>query len=218
MRWPEGPPHLALNPPYLFIFFFFFCVLLFLSFLCFLIHKSLFFFSPRKGHVLFIFECLPLFLLSLFWPPPYSISLSLSLSLLFLSFFLSSCVSFFAFFWFLFLSLSFLFFLLCFCFMKGTTSKYSIAIFSSSMFSLFLVSCLAFLSNPFFLSLRFPDLSYVFCSTSINVFSFKTNNLKKKDRNVWSKGGLQQNGLFMNLCFAKCQKLSFFGHFLAIFG
>ena len=31
----------------------------------------------------------------------------------------------------------------------------------------------------------------------------------------WSKGGLQQNGFFINLCFGKCQKLSFF--FLAIF-
>ena len=41
-----------------------------------------------------MFECLPLFLLSLFWPPPFSISLSLSLS--------CSCpFFFFAFFWFL---------------------------------------------------------------------------------------------------------------------
>ena len=28
MRWPEGPPHLALNPPYL-LFVFFFLVLFF---------------------------------------------------------------------------------------------------------------------------------------------------------------------------------------------
>ena len=40
VRWPEGPPHLALNPPYLFDFFLvsFFCFLFsfwFLSFLCF---------------------------------------------------------------------------------------------------------------------------------------------------------------------------------------
>ena len=43
VRWPEGPPHLALNPPYLFFvlflfcFFcwFFFCFLFFVPFLCF---------------------------------------------------------------------------------------------------------------------------------------------------------------------------------------
>ena len=28
MRWPKGPPHLALNPPY-FLFLFFFCFLFF---------------------------------------------------------------------------------------------------------------------------------------------------------------------------------------------
>ena len=34
-RWPEGPPHLALNPPYLFFLFVFCLFFLFLSFLCF---------------------------------------------------------------------------------------------------------------------------------------------------------------------------------------
>ena len=34
VRWPKGPPHLALNPPYLFIFVFF-GLSLFPSFLCF---------------------------------------------------------------------------------------------------------------------------------------------------------------------------------------
>ena len=42
----------------------------------------------------------------------------------------------------------------------------------------------------------------------INVFGFKKSKLK--NTNFWSKGGLQQNGFFMNLCFAKCEKLSFF--------
>ena len=32
VRWPEGPPHLALNPPYLFVFSLFF-LLLFVFFL-----------------------------------------------------------------------------------------------------------------------------------------------------------------------------------------
>ena len=38
VRWPEGPPHLALNPPYLFIFFWFFvCVCFFFVFVCFFV-------------------------------------------------------------------------------------------------------------------------------------------------------------------------------------
>ena len=50
-------------------------------------------------------------------------------------------------------------------------------------------------------------------------FWFQKNKLKK---HIFSKkGGLQQNGVFfMNLCFAKCQKLSFFfwHFFLHVFG
>ena len=45
----------------------------------------------------------------------------------------------------------------------------------------------------------------------INVFGFK--NPKLKNTNFWSKGKLQENGFFMSLCFAKCEKLSFFGPF-----
>ena len=44
---------------------------------------------------------------------------------------------------------------------------------------------------------------------------------KFKNTNFWSKGGLQHNGFFfMNLCFAKCEKLSFFwgAFFWQIFG
>ena len=119
----------------------------------------------RKRHFLLIFECLPLFLLSLFWPPRFSISLalslSLSLSLLFFSFLLPSCLSFLLSFGSLLLSLSLFFCLLCFCFMKGTTSKYQIATYFYQSF-LFLVSCLVFLSNPCFLSLPFPDFKLCF--------------------------------------------------------
>ena len=32
MRWPEGPPHLALNPPYLFFLCFVFCFFVFVFF------------------------------------------------------------------------------------------------------------------------------------------------------------------------------------------
>ena len=60
------------------LLFFVFC--LFLSFLSLLfMEKSCF--RPRKWHFVFIFECLPLFVLSLFWPPPFAISLSLCRSL-----------------------------------------------------------------------------------------------------------------------------------------
>ena len=116
VRWPKGPPHLALSLLYFFCFFF-----PFVSLLC----NTKTRFPPRKGHFLFIFECLPLFLLSLFWPPPFSIFLSLSLSSS-CHFFLPSCLSFLLSSASLFLSLSFLVLLLCFCFMKSTTSGYSI--------------------------------------------------------------------------------------------
>ena len=152
VRWPKGPPHLALNPPYL-LFFCFFLVCC-CSFLCFVIQKKPCF-TPRKGRFLFIFECLPLVLLSFFGAPPFSISLSLSLASS-CPFFLSFLSFFFAFFCFLVLSLSFLFFLLCFCFMKRTTSEYSITKFSFINIFPFLVSCLLF-------SLKSLFLIFVFC-------------------------------------------------------
>ena len=66
--------------------FCFFVVFAFLFF-AFLIEKPVF--TPKKGAFLCIFLCLPLFLFSLFGPPPFSLSLSLSLSCSFLSSFLS---------------------------------------------------------------------------------------------------------------------------------
>ena len=84
VRWPEGLPHLALNPPH---FWGLFCVFVFFSFPFFAFHRKTCF--PLDKRIFwFIFECLPLFLLNLFWPPPFSSSLSLSLSFYFLSFFL----------------------------------------------------------------------------------------------------------------------------------
>ena len=170
MRWPFGPPHLALNPPYLFLFFVFFLgsgevarratslgtkPSLFVC--CFVFFFFPFFASSRKNPVfplekafLFIFECLPLFLLSLFLASPFfNCSFSVSLLLFFLLllllllFFLSSFLSFFfAFFCFL-VFVSFFHFLFCFCFMKRTTSKYSITKFLFiNIFSLFLFSVL----------------------------------------------------------------------------
>ena len=70
------------HKPSLFSFSLFFFAFLF----CFLIEKACF---PPKRAFLCTFLCFPLFLFSLFGPPPFSLSLSLSLSCSFLSSFLS---------------------------------------------------------------------------------------------------------------------------------
>ena len=184
----------------------------FLSFLCSLIQKTVF--SPRQGQFLLIFESLPLFLLSLFWPPPFSISLSLSLSCFFfssfLSFFLLSFGSFF-------LSLAFLLFLFCFCFMKGTASEHLIAIsFFHQSSVLFSTSCLVFFFQIFFLSLFFfLILSYVFVQHEC--FWFQNKRLKNKTH-VGSRGGLQQNVLFYQPVFCKMWKSYRFSGGGAFFG
>ena len=111
VRWPEGPPHLALNPPYfLFVFVFFgFCFFfLCFPFLFFSIDKKTCF-PPKKGPFLFIFSVSLSFSLAFFVLPPFIPFLVLCLSLVL--FFLPSCFSFY-------LSGSCFFFLLCllFCF------------------------------------------------------------------------------------------------------
>ena len=68
-----------------FCFFCFFCCFCCFSFLSLVLSEKKPIF-PLKRVFLFIFECLPLFLLSLFWPSTCSISVSLSLSCSFLSF------------------------------------------------------------------------------------------------------------------------------------
>ena len=60
----EGPAHLDLNPPH-FSHFSFVVLFPFLSLLP-IDQKPCF--SPSKGHFMFVFACLPLFSLSLFWP------------------------------------------------------------------------------------------------------------------------------------------------------
>ena len=87
-RWPEGPPYLALTPPYIHIVFFvyFFPVSAFRRKTCF----------PRKKGILACFSVSPFFfslafcLTSLF----HSLFLCLSLSLLLFSFFFASFLSF----------------------------------------------------------------------------------------------------------------------------
>ena len=102
VRWPKGPPHLALI---------FFLLCHFFPFLHVKATKKTCF-PSRKGHFCLIFS---LSFSSVFFPPPFFLSLSLSCS------FLSSFLFFFFAFVSLFLSLSFLFFLLVFCFMKRRT-------------------------------------------------------------------------------------------------
>ena len=218
------------------LFFFCFLCLFVLFFLlgggCFLLpffasewQKTVF--PLKKGHFLFIFECLPLFLLSLFWPSTCSISLSLSLSLsiyIYISlslslvlFFLPSCLYFVCFL----LAPSFslcLSFSVFFAFVswKLTTSKDSIAKFffhQSCVFFWFPV--LFSLSNPFVLSLFFLVFNYAFCSTSM-FFGFKKHKLK--NTNFWSKGELQQNIVFLITCVLQNVKIyRFFAPFLAKF-
>ena len=160
----------------------------------------------------------------LFLPPltffglPLFLFLFLCLSVVLFLFFLPSCLSFWLSFCFLFLSLSFLFFLHCLCFMKRKNMKnIQLQLFFLEYFLFLLVSCLAFLFQiPFSYLCFFLILSYVFLF-NINVFlvSKRTNWKAQKNK----KTQLQtKTGFFMNLCFAKCQKLSsFFASFFAKF-
>ena len=214
VRWPEGPPHLALNPPYLFVFFLLLFVFFLVPFLSlFLIEKPCF--SPLKGAFFGLFSVF------LFLPPltffglPFSVSLSLSLFCSCLSFFLLVFLLWLSF-WFLFLSLFSLFFLLCFCSWIEQHENIKLQFLGFQwMCSLFLVSCLVFSLKSLFLIFLFSWF-WVMLLFNIIVFGFKKPKLK--NTNFWSKGGLQHNGFFMNLCFARCEKLSFFwGLVFAIF-
>ena len=154
------------KPSLFIIFVVFFCLFLFLSFLCFVIQKNLVF--PLEKGILCILSVSLCFSLPFFGLPLFQ-CFFLCLSLLLVIFSFPSCLSFLLSFGSLFLSLSFLFFLLCFCFMKGTTSNSSIPKFSFINLFCFLVSCLLFsLKSFFFLSLFFfADFKLCFCSTSL---------------------------------------------------
>ena len=168
MRWPKGPPLLALNPPVFFVF----CS----PFLSLLLVEKKASCSPKT----LIFQCLPLLLLSLFWPPPFSLLLFfffLSLSLSLVLFFLPSFLSFlFAFFWFLVL-VSFFCFLLGFCFMKRTASNIILQCFFINPFSVLVVSCFVFSLKSLF-SFVFSDFKLCFCSTSM--FCLREKKLEKQ--------------------------------------
>ena len=86
MRWPKGPPHLALNPTYFFLFPFLSLPLIISN------RKTLF--SPLKRAFFCLFSSVSLcFSLAFFWPPPFSFSVSRSLSLSLVLLFLPSCLS-----------------------------------------------------------------------------------------------------------------------------
>ena len=203
----------SLGPkPSLFVFlFFFFVFCFFFVFWLFNTKKTLF--SPRKGHFLFIFSVSLSFSLSLFWPPSFCVSLSLSLS--FLLFFLSSFLSFFfAVFWFLVFVSFFLFLSSLLFFHERNNIKIFNCKFFLHQYFLFFGFLSFFLSSSFFLSLLFPDFKLCFLF-NIKVFGFKTDNLKKKQKFLVKREvATKRFFFFINLCFAKCEKLSFFlGHF-----
>ena len=147
VKWPKGPPHSALNPPFLFSFFFFFPFFAF--------NRNIF---SLKRAFLLIIECLPLFLLSLFWPPPFSLPLSLSLSCYFLSSFLR--LSLFAFFWSFFVSFFHFLSSLVLFHEKNQHETLKFESFFINPFS-FWFPVLFSLSNAFFLSLLFPDFDWL---------------------------------------------------------
>ena len=156
---------------------------------------------------MFIFECLPLFLLSLFCPPPFSISLSLSL--------FCSCPFFFLLV-FLFCFLLVLVFVSLFNFLSSLLwfhERNNIKIFNCNFFFINLFSflwfpVLFFFQIPFSYLCYFLILSYVFVQHQC--FQFQNKQLNKTDT-FGEKGGCNKMFFFMSLCFAKCQKLSFFG-------
>ena len=134
MRWPKGPPHLALNPPYLFFcYFWFFCFFLFpLPFLYLLFNRKTCF-PPKKGNFC-LFICVSLcFSFALFGPPPF-FPFSFFVSLLLFSFFLPSCF---------FISLSGSFFLFLFGLLLGSRC-YVVFLFLLVVFFCFESSCLIY--------------------------------------------------------------------------
>ena len=168
---------------------------------------------PPERAFLFIFECLPLFLLSLFGLPLFQLlflclSLSLSLVLCFLSSFLSF---FFAFFWFLVFCLSFVFLSSLLLFHERNNMKrFNCKSYVIIPFSFFgFLSCFLF-EIPFSYLCFFLVFSYVFCSTT-SMFLVKKKKVEKHQLLV--ERGDATKVFFYNLCFLKSEKLLFFGPF-----
>ena len=155
MRWPKGPPHLALNPPYLF-FVFFFLFFFPLPFLYLLFNRKTLF-PPKDGNFC-LFICVSLlFLFSLVWASPFfSLSLSLSLSCYFLSSFLPV----------FFISLSGSFFFFLFGLLLGSRC-YVVFLFLLVVFFCFESSCLIYFC---FVSCFLILLVFGFCCFHILYF------------------------------------------------
>ena len=235
VRWPEGPPHLALNPPSFFVFFGLFVCLFFfgelkgqvrwpygfflaLSFmffsffpvLCFLSEKKPVF-PLKKGHFC-LFLSVSLCFSWAFFGLPLVKFLFLCLSLLFFSFFLPSCLSFLLSFGSFFFSLSFFFCLLCFCFMKSSNIKIFNCKVFSSILCLFLVFCLVFSLKSFFLIFVFLLIfSYVFCSTSMFLVS---KNTSWKTPIFGQKGGCNKTFFLITCVLQNVKSYRFFCPFL----
>ena len=210
MRWPKGPPHLALNPPYL--FFCFFSSLPFLS--LYFIRKTCF--PPSKRQFLFIYLCFPLFLFSLVWASPcfpflflcLSLSLSISLSLV-IFFLLPSCFSFL----FLVLALSFcLFFcfkmLFCFVFLLVVLLCFE----SSCLISCCFASCFLLLvvfGFCCFHSLLFFDFNYLSKIISEKIGNCKKNKNEKCTKKDILTRAVSTGVLTKSVFFSFCVSLNF---------
>ena len=190
VRWPEGPPHLALNPPYCCFLFFFV-----LSFLCFLIQKKPCF--PLEKGIFCLFLSVALCLSLAFFGLPLFQFLFLCLSLV-LVIFPSFLSFFFAFFWFLvFVSFfPFIFSLLLFH-ERNNIKILNCNSFLHQYFLFFWFPVLFFVSTPFFLSLLFPDSKLCFSSTSM--FLVSKNQVEKKQQFL-VKRGVATDVLFLLTC------------------
>ena len=122
VRWPEGPPHLALNPPYWFCLFVCLFFLVVFSFLSLLLSEKKPIFPIKKAFFCLFLSVSLCFSWAFFWASTCSISLSLSLSCSFLSFFLLVFLVLLSF-GSLFFSRSFFFCLLCFLFHETNNIK-----------------------------------------------------------------------------------------------
>ena len=155
---------------------------------------------------------------STFFGLPLFLFLFLCLSLALVLFFLSSLSLFFLLsFGSFFFSLSHFSFFFAFVFWKEQHAIFKLQFIFSSIFSLFMVSCLVFLFQIHFSYLCFfPGIQLCFLF-NINVFGFKKHKLR--NTNFWSKGELQQNVFFFFFtCVLKNMKsYRFFCPFLANF-
>ena len=190
MAQSRGPPHLALNPPYLFGLL---CLVVFFGFFQ---RKQI---SPKKGISAYIsvspfaspylFISLPFLTLSLF------LCLSCSLFSFLLPCFLSILLSFAS----LFLSVCFFALFLCFCFIKRNNIKtlnYKVVLINPFCFGVF---CLVLSFQSLFLTFFFLVLSRAFLF-NINVFMFQKKTTKRTPTFGQEGGGATKHFLSPVLC------------------